>query len=87
MCCEKCGQELRVGEWPFCPHGIGHNSVIGDEIDITVKHALCHEDGTPRRFTSRQEWIRAQKESGMSNHVEHIPEKGSDKSRHTSRWI
>jgi hypothetical protein len=21
VACEKCGVELRVGDWPFCPHG------------------------------------------------------------------
>jgi hypothetical protein len=19
--CDDCGQEIRIGEWPFCPHG------------------------------------------------------------------
>ena len=21
MTCDKCGAELRIGEWPWCPHG------------------------------------------------------------------
>ncbi len=21
MKCDRCGAELRVGDWPFCPHG------------------------------------------------------------------
>jgi len=21
--CEKCGEEYKVGEWPWCPHGDG----------------------------------------------------------------
>jgi hypothetical protein len=21
VCCEKCGEAMDVGEWPFCPHG------------------------------------------------------------------
>jgi hypothetical protein len=20
--CDKCGKEVTIGEWPFCPHGI-----------------------------------------------------------------
>lgn len=20
MTCEKCGHEMRIGEWPYCPH-------------------------------------------------------------------
>jgi hypothetical protein len=60
--------------------------VIGDEIDITVKHGLCNADGTPRRFRSRQEWRRAQEKAGLTNYVEHRGSRGSDKSKHTTRW-
>lgn len=21
--CDKCGHELKIGEWPYCPHGRG----------------------------------------------------------------
>ena len=24
--CEKCGKEYAIGEWPFCPHGVGHGT-------------------------------------------------------------
>lgn len=61
--------------------------VHGDEIDITIKHGLCHEDGTPRRFTSREELNRAAKAAGYTNHVEHVPVPGSDKSPHTVRFV
>lgn len=87
MNCDKCDHEMQIGEYPFCPHDKQANSVIGDEIDITVRHGLVHEDGTPIHFTSRQEWQRMQKRSGWENHVEHIPTPGSDKSRHTTRWV
>lgn len=23
MTCENCGQEIRIGMWPWCPHGTG----------------------------------------------------------------
>ena len=59
----------------------------GDECDITIKHGLCHPDGTPRRFTSKEEIRRAEKSSGWVNHVVHMGSKGSDKSKHTSRWV
>ena len=93
MVCDKCGHELQVGDWPFCKgnafdHIPGHtNSVIGDEIDVEVKHALCWEDGTPRRFRSRAELNRVAKEKGYINYVQHVPKPGSDKSPHTVRWI
>ena len=63
------------------------NNVIGDEIDVYIKHALCHPDGTPRRFRSREELKRAEKASGYCNHVEHLGSRGSDKSKHTQRWV
>lgn len=32
MTCEKCGHEMRVGDYPFCPHARGTANVIGDDI-------------------------------------------------------
>ena len=30
--CEKCGEALDIGRWPFCPHqAVGSAAVIGDE--------------------------------------------------------
>ena len=60
--------------------------IIGDEIDVTIKHALCHPDGTPRRFRSRAELRRAEQAAGYTNYVRHLGTKGGDKSKHTSRW-
>jgi hypothetical protein len=64
-------------------------SVIGDEIDIEIKHGLCWDDGTPRRFRSKQELARATKEAGLVNRVEHVGSPGSDKNKqgHTTRWV
>ena len=92
MTCDKCGAELEVGSWPFCKgspsdHVKQSNSVIGDEIDITVEHGLTNLDGTPRRYTSREELNKEAKKRGYTNYVVHVPEKGSDKSKHTTRWI
>lgn len=25
MKCEKCGAEIVIGSWPWCPHGFGNN--------------------------------------------------------------
>jgi hypothetical protein len=89
--CDKCGQELVIGEWPFCPHGIGHNNVIADDIPggIDIPHALCNEDGSPRRYYSKSEIAREAKKRGWVNCVEHVPDpkSGSDKSKHTTRWV
>lgn len=60
---------------------------IGDEIDVTIKNGLCNPDGSPRRYTSRAELRREEQRRGMENHVVHIGSRGSDKSKHTVRWV
>lgn len=62
------------------------NAVIGDEIDVYIKNGLCHADGSPRRFTSREELRRAEKKAGLTNYVVHTTGPGTDKSRHTRKW-
>lgn len=64
-------------------------AVIDDSIPggLLIRHGLCWPDGTPRRFDSRTEIRRAEKEAGLTNHVEHKPTPGSDKSPHTTRWV
>ena len=32
MTCDKCGVELQIGCFPFCPHEPAHLSAIGDDI-------------------------------------------------------
>jgi hypothetical protein len=31
--CDRCGEPLRVGAWPFCPHGVYTVSVIDDQLE------------------------------------------------------
>lgn len=64
-------------------------TIIGDEIPggVLIHNGLCNPDGTPRRYDSRSEINREAKKRGYENHVQHIGEQGSDKSRHTTRWI
>ena len=77
-----CGGTL---ERVYLPTGRGQ--VIGDECDVYVKHGICHDDGTPKRYTSKKDMREAAAKKGLVNHVEHIGAKGSDKSKHTSRWV
>lgn len=53
MTCEKCGHELKVGDFPFCPHETGSQTVIGDE----VPGGFWAENGfsEPRKFYSHSE--------------------------------
>ena len=85
--CEKCGFELHIGDFPFCPHGRGYANVVGDECDLWVRNGICHEDSSPRHYTSKAEMKRVAKEKGLENRVRHIGRPGSDKSPFTTRWI
>lgn len=53
MTCDKCGFELHVGDYPFCPHARGSQSVIGDEWP----GGKTFENGfeSPQTFYSRSE--------------------------------
>lgn len=87
--CDKCGKELVIGEWPFCPHGFGSNSVQADDIPggIEIRHGLCNEDGSPRRYYSHSEIKKESKRRGLVNIVEHVCPPGTDKSKHTTKWV
>lgn len=83
--CPECGGETqRVWLNSKSPN------VIGDDIPggYEVKHGACNEDGSPRKFYSKSEIVRAAKERGWVPHVQHVtdPRSGSDKSKHTKRW-
>jgi hypothetical protein len=91
MKCDKCDHELTVGDFPYCPHGRGANSAIGDDIPggIEIRHGICNEDGTPRRYYTHSAMRAEAKRRGVYNHVEHVPNpsSGSDRSKWTTRWI
>lgn len=69
----------------------GTPAVIDDSIPggVLIKHGLCNEDGTPRRYYSHTEMRLEAKRRGMFNRVEHVASPGSDKNRgqHTQRWV
>lgn len=59
--CPECGSEAedswgRVNAAP---------AVHGDEIDIMIRHGICNDDGTPKRYTSKAEIRRAAAEKGL----------------------
>jgi len=81
--CEKCGHLMQMGEWPFCPHGFGSHTAIGDEMD-----ELIENNGTrfAIRFTSKQMLREHTRAHGLEPFVRHRPLPGSDKSPHTVDW-
>ena len=80
--CDKCNQVLRLGEWPWCPHGFGANNVIGDEIDEINENV----GDQPVHFTSRIEKRRYLKEKGLEEMVRHVP-RPDGRRPDTTRWI
>lgn len=71
----------------------GHRTahVHGDDIPggILIKHGICNPDATPRRYYSKSEMAKTAKAMGLTNYVVHEtdPKSGSDKSRHTQRFV
>jgi hypothetical protein len=64
------------------------HAVIGDEIDVTIRHGLCDEvTGEPVRYRSREAIRKEAARRGLTNAVEHIGAKGHDTNRATTRWI
>lgn len=87
--CPKCQRELSVGDYPFCKgewsdHEAGRYGVISDEIPggIAIRHGLCNEDGSPRRYYSKSEIAAEAKRRGLVNAPRHV-----DGDKHLSRWV
>ena len=65
MTCEMCGNELRLGAWPWCPHRRYGGTVIGDDIPGGfVQENFGHQ---PETFYSKKAMARRAKELGLIN--------------------
>lgn len=80
--CTKCGKKTERA-WIGKPA-----AVISDEIPggIWIRHGLCNEDGSPRKYYSKSEMAREAERRGLVNRVQHTSEPGTDKSPHTKKW-
>jgi hypothetical protein len=101
--CEACGHKQEGLSWDYTlapihckkpmepDYGGGTMSaaVIGDSIPggLVIRHGLCNPDGTPRKYYSKSEINAEAKRRGLMNVVEHVPEPGTDKSKHTTKWV
>lgn len=73
--CESCSTGVMERQWNL---GAAH----GDEIDIYIQHGLCHPDGTPRRFRSKEELRKAEKSAGVTNYAV-----ATDGDHYLKKWV
>lgn len=76
VCCEKCGQELKIGDHPFCPHGASNGTIARDEIPggIIVENYGPH----PMRFDSHSERRAYMAANGLREREKFSPKPGTD---------
>lgn len=82
MKCDKCGAELAVGDFPFCPHGSGFAASHGDELDY-IDHNLGRD---PVHITSKAQRRQIMAERGLEEFIRHTPVPGTDHSPFTTDW-
>lgn len=80
MTCEKCGDELAVGDFPFCPHGPTKFAIVGDD----VPGGFWAENGfdTPQKFYSKSEHVAALAARGCEIRAKWA----GPNDKHLSRW-
>ena len=71
--CEKCSQELVIGDYPFCPHGLyGQNARVTNEqfIGGVTLENLGHD---PVTVYSREEYKQAMLKANVEQHIKWVP--------------
>lgn len=63
MICTSCGEEIRVGDWPYCPHGVAHVAVQPD--DLIGGFAQEHFSDRPEVFYSKKAMLKRADELGL----------------------
>jgi len=80
MRCETCGHRLVVGDWPYCPHGTAHGTVVGD--DIPGGFVQENFGPEPEVFYSKRAMALRAKELGLEPMVRHA----GPHDHHVPRW-
>lgn len=81
MTCDRCQQELQVGEWPWCPHGQASSAVIPDDIP----GGQWFENGfaTPQKFYSHSAHRAALAANGLEIAAKYA---GDGYDKHLTDW-
>jgi len=77
---------INIADWPFCPHGPIRSFNVQDD-SIPGGMVIENLGPKPQKFYSRSEFKQAMAAAGVVQKVRHVPDQGSDKSKHTVRWI
>jgi len=79
MTCPKCSAELRIGDYPFCPHGHGSNGIE----DATWPGGITFENlgHDPVTLYSPAELKREMKARNLEPMIRHTPG-----DQHTRSW-
>lgn len=86
MICDRCGHDIQIGQWAFCPH---EWATIGRGADVTWPGGKTFENlaDEPKTFYSKNEYQKYLREHRIEECVRHVPVPGSDKSPHTTSWV
>lgn len=73
--CEKCGAELEIGQWPFCPHPKDHHFDTTHFEEYWSKHL---DAKGPVRISSWRQLDREMKKRGLA-HLSDFPATDAEK--------
>jgi hypothetical protein len=80
MTCETCGEQVEVGSWPWCPHGVGTMRVVSDSLPGGL---WVHNLGpTPVKVYSHSERRDLMRARGLVENVHHV-----DGDRYVGRMV
>lgn len=74
MICETCGVELKVADWPFCPHGVSSGAaVIGDEFPGGGGRWIENLDHDPVWCQTKSDLKREMDQRNLRHPDRHVP--------------
>lgn len=69
MICDKCGKEIRIGAWPWCPHETAVGGMLGRFTPYWEEHLV---EGPPVWVTSLSERKRLMKAANADYHGKRV---------------
>jgi hypothetical protein len=77
--CEKCNAELRVSDWPWCPHG--RSAIAAHPDDVPGGFVVENGFSTPQKFYSKKAHIEALEANGNM-----LAPRWVENDRHLTKW-